>query len=72
MISVFICDGAGSSFCTQAFSSYGERGLLSSLGVYASHCSGFFGGGALALGRAGPKTPGLYSTGSAVVIHRLR
>ena len=27
--------------CVQAFSSFGELGLLSSCGVGASHCSGF-------------------------------
>ena len=35
--------------CTQAFSSFGERGLLSRCGEWASHGSGFF-CGAWALG----------------------
>ena len=35
------------------FSSCWERGLLSSCSAQASHCSGFSGGGAQALGRAG-------------------
>ena len=35
---------------TQAFSSYGERGLLSSCGEQASHCCGFSWCRTLALG----------------------
>ena len=35
--------------CAQAFSSYDERGLHSSCGAWASHCSGFCEAGALGL-----------------------
>ena len=40
-------------YCPRAFSRCGEQGLLSSWGVQASHCSGFFCCGARALGLVG-------------------
>ena len=61
-------------FAAQAFSNYGEQGLLSSCGVWASHCSGFSHHGVLALGphhwaqALGVRVP---TTGSAVVVHGL-
>ena len=44
---------AGSSWLRGLFSSCGEPGLLSSYGVQASHCPGFFCWGARALGCVG-------------------
>ena len=47
-----IFDCAGSLLLHRAFSSFGERGLFSSCGAWASHCSGFSCCGARALERA--------------------
>ena len=59
--------------CAQAFSSCSERGLLSSCCVLASHCSGFSGFGAPALGTWSSTVValGLSNMGSAVVVHGL-
>ena len=41
-ITYFISGCAGSLLLYEFFSSWGKRGLLSSCGVGASHCGGFF------------------------------
>ena len=46
----FILVALGLHCCVQALSSCGERGLLSSCGAQASHCSGFSCHGQQALG----------------------
>ena len=48
---LFIFGCSGSSLLRGLFSSFGERGLLSSCGAWASHCSGFSCCRAWALGR---------------------
>ena len=57
---LFIFDGTGSSLLLKLFSSCGKQGLLSSCGVWASHCGGFSYCGAWALD----------SWASAMVEHR--
>ena len=50
---IFILTALGLCCCVQDFSSCGERGLLSSCGVWASHSSGFSSCRAQALGHTG-------------------
>ena len=58
--------------CVWAFSSCGERGLLSSSSARASHCGGVSCCGVQALSRcvgSAAAAPGFQSTGSAVAVH---
>ena len=59
--------------CTQALSSCGEQGLLSSWGGWVSHCGRSLCCGAQTLGCVGSEAAarGLHSTDSEVVIHGL-
>ena len=66
----------GLCWCTRAFSSFGEQGLLSSCGAQVSHCGGFSCFKAQALGHAGFTNCGLWAqylqlTGSRVLAHEL-
>ena len=70
---MFIFGCAGSLLLWGLFSSCRQRGLLSRRGAWASHCGGFSCRGAGALVRTGLHScsPGLWSTGFVVVVHRL-
>ena len=77
---IYLFGQAGSLLLHALSSSCGEWGLLSSWGARASHCSGFSHRGAQALGCSGSVpaaqglsilAPGLQSSGSAGVLHRL-
>ena len=70
---ILIYFGCAESSLLQLLSSRGERGLPSSCSARVSHCGGFSGCGAWALGSIGPEAvaPTLQSTGSVVAIHRL-
>ena len=71
----------GLHYCEWAFSSQGERRLLSSHGVWASRCSGFSRCGAPALGHVGVSScgtwdqklrfPGSRAQTQVVVVHGL-
>ena len=61
LVENFILAALGLCCCSRAFFSCSERGLLSSCGVWASHCSSFSCCGAQALRH----------TGSVVVAHKL-
>ena len=76
---LFVFGCAGSSLMRGLFSSCSECGLLSSCAVWASPCGGFWCCGALGLGTRASVVvapglssvvPGLWSTGSVVVVHR--
>ena len=56
------------------FSSFGEWGLLSTFGAWASHCRGFSHFGAQAVGERASAVAarGLRSCGSRALEHRLR
>ena len=77
---LFVFGCAGSSLMHGLSSSCSECGLLSICAVWASHCGGFWCCGALGLGTRASVVvapglssvvPGLWSTGSVVVVHRL-
>ena len=57
----------GLCYCERAFSSWGERGLLSSCGARAFHCCGFF-----VAERGGLSARGLHSCSSWELKYRLR
>ena len=70
----FIFDWAGSSLLHGLFSSRRERGLLSSCGVWASHCGGFSRFGVWAVGCMGSKSCSSRALGRglSIVAHGLR
>ena len=70
----FICDWAGSSSPHGLLSSRRERGLLSSCGVWASHCGGFSRFGVWAAGCMGSKScgSGALGRGLSIVAHGRR